>query len=136
MYLLIVVLNNEELLDDLITGWLDIGISGATVIESTDSLQLISHHIPIFAGFRALTSGGMPHNKTVFTIIRDQEVVDKAVTYLETLCYDTGKPFQGIYVVAPALSFGRLGRREEPKERHRHLEKKIGRPLKEKPDQD
>jgi nitrogen regulatory protein P-II 1 len=131
VYLLTVVLNNEELLDDLITGWLDIGITGATVIESTDSLQLISHHIPIFAGFRALTSGGMPHNKTLFTIIRDEKVVDQAVTYLETLCNDTGKPFQGIYVVSPALRFGRLGRREGPDERHRHMEKKIGRSLKE-----
>lgn len=133
MYLLITVLNNEELLDELITGWLDIGISGATVIESTDSLQLISHHIPIFAGFRALTSGGMPHNKTVFTIIRNKEIVDQAVTYLETLCNNTGKPFQGIYVVVPALHAGRLGRCEVPEERQRHMEKKIGRPLKEKP---
>jgi nitrogen regulatory protein P-II 1 len=136
VYLLIVVLNNEELLDELITGWLDIGITGATVIESTDSLQLISHHIPIFAGFRALTSGGMPHNKTVFTIIRDKKMVDQAVTYLETLCNATGKPFQGIYVVTPALSAGRLGRREVPEERHRHMEKKIGRPLKETPPED
>jgi len=136
VYLLITVLNNEELLDELITGWLDIGITGATVIESTDSLQLISHHIPIFAGFRALTSGGMPHNKTLFTIIRDKKVVDQAIAYLEALCIDTGKPYQGIYVVAPALRFGRLGQREGPEERHRHMEKKIGRPLKEKPAQD
>jgi len=136
VYLLITVLNNEELLDEIITGWLDIGITGATVIESTDSLQLISHHIPIFAGFRALTSGGMPHNKTLFTIIRDKEVVDQAIACLEALCIDTGKPFQGIYVVTPALRFGRLGRREGPEERHRHMEKKIGRPLKENPTQD
>ncbi len=136
VYILITVINNEELLDELITGWLDIGITGATVIESTDSLQLISHHIPIFAGFRALTSGGMPHNKTLFTIIKDQEVLDQAIAYLEALCADTGKPSQGIYIVAPATRFGRLGRREDPVERHRHIEKKIGRALKEKPARD
>lgn len=136
MYILITVINNEELLDEIITGWLDIGITGATVIESTDSLQLISHHIPIFAGFRALTSGGMPHNKTLFTIIEDPEVLDQAIDYLETLCADTGKPSQGIYIVAPATRFGHLGRREDPEERHRHMEKKIGRPLKEKIVQD
>ncbi len=65
MFLLIAVINEEELLDELITGWLDIGITGATVIETTDLLQLISHHIPIFAGFRTLNSGGMTHNKTI-----------------------------------------------------------------------
>jgi nitrogen regulatory protein P-II 1 len=66
MNLLIAVLNDESLLDDLITGWLDIGITGATVVESTDLIQLISDHIPIFAGFRSLTSGGGHHNKTLF----------------------------------------------------------------------
>ena len=134
MYILITVINNEELLDELITGWLDIGITGATVIESTDSLQLISHHIPIFAGFRALTSGGMPHNKTLFTIIKDQEVLDQAIAYLEELCADTGKPSQGVYIVAPATRCGRLGLEVSQEERHRHMEKKIGRPLKEKSD--
>ena len=136
MHILITVLNNEALLDELITDWLDIGVTGATVIESTDSLQLISHHIPVFAGFRALTSGGMPHNKTLFTIIKDQKVLDQAIACLEALCADTGKPSQGIYIVAPAIRFGHLGRREDPVERHRHMEKKIGRPLKEKPAKD
>lgn len=133
MYILITVINNEELLDELITGWLDIGVTGATVIENTDSLQLISHHIPIFAGFRALTSGGMPHNKTLFTIIKDPGILDQAIACLEALCAGTGKPSQGIYIVAPATRFGRLSHREGPEERRRHMEKKIGRPLKEKP---
>ena len=133
MYILITVLNNEALLDELITDWMDIGITGTTVIESTDSLQLISQHIPIFAGFRALTSGGMPHNKTLFTVIEDQETLDQAIACLEALCADTGKPSQGIYIVAPATRFGRLGLEASQEEYHRHMEKKIGRPLKEKP---
>ncbi|MEZ4568672.1 MAG: hypothetical protein R2860_17465 [Desulfobacterales bacterium] len=57
-------------MDELITGWLDLGISGATVIETTGALQLISQHIPIFAGLRSLTSGGGRHNKTIFTAIK------------------------------------------------------------------
>ena len=42
MNLLIAVVNNEELLKEIITGWLDMGITGATVAETTDLLQLIS----------------------------------------------------------------------------------------------
>jgi hypothetical protein len=130
VYLLIVVINNEEILDDLLTGWLDMGITGATVVESTDSLQLISHHIPIFAGFRTLTSGGALHNKTLFTGIENIKILDKAVDYLETLCSDTGIPSQGIYFVLPLVRFKRLGQDLDPSGRHRHLEKKLGRPLK------
>ncbi len=130
MYLLIAVINNEEILDDLLTGWLDMGITGATVLESMDSLQLISNYIPIFAGFRSLTSGGALYNKTIFTAIENIKVLDKAVDYIETLCRDTGMPSQGIYFVLPLLRFKRLGQDLDPSGRHRHLEKKLGRPLK------
>lgn len=130
--LLIVVINNEELLDRLITGWLDIGITGATVAETTDLLQLISHHIPIFAGFRSLTSGGTIHNKTLFTAIENREILDKAVAYLEMICSQTGKPHQGVYFIAPIKAFGRLGLEIDRMEHRNHIEKKLGKQLKKK----
>ncbi len=132
MHLLIAVINNEELLDQLITGWLDMGITGATVVETTDLLQLISHHIPIFAGFRSLTSGGMIHNKTLFTAIDKQETLDKAVAYLEMICARTGKPHQGVYFITPLTAFGRLGLEVDPMQHRSHMEKKLGKALKKK----
>jgi nitrogen regulatory protein P-II 1 len=130
MYLLIAVLNDEELLDELITGWLDIGITGATVIETTDLLQLISHHIPIFAGFRTLTSGGMTHNKTIFTAIEKRRTLDQAVAYLEALFREAGRPHMGMYCVAPLLSIGRLGLEVDQNQHRLHIEKKLGRTAK------
>lgn len=114
MYLLFAVINDEDILDDLITGWLDIGITDATILESTDLLQLISHQIPIFAGFRGLTSSGMRHNKTLFTVIDEKPKLDQAVEYLEFLCRKTNEPHQGIYFVAPLLSFSHLGSQTSP----------------------
>lgn len=132
MYLLIAVINNEELLNELITDWLDIGITGGTVAETTDLLQLISYHIPIFAGFRTLMSGGMPHNKTLLTAIEDRDSLNQAVACLETLCLRTGKPHQGVYFVVPLVAFGRLGLEVDPEQHQSHMEKKVGRPIKEK----
>lgn len=127
MYLLIAVINDESLLDELIMGWLDMGITGATVAETTDLLQLISYHIPIFAGFRSLTTGGMRHNKTLLIAIEDQETLDRAVAYLESVTSATGKPHQGVYFVAPLLTFKRLGCEVDTTQHQRHLEKKTGR---------
>jgi nitrogen regulatory protein P-II 1 len=79
VYLLIVVINDDDILEDLITGWLDIGITGATVVESTDLLQLISHHIPIFAGFRSFAGTGIRHNKTLLIGIEKKQILDNAV---------------------------------------------------------
>lgn len=109
MYLLFAVIENEDILDDLITGWMDLGVSGATVIETTGALQLITQHIPIFAGLRSLTSGGGRHNKTIFTAIHTDELLDTAVSFLENLCQKTEKPHQGVYFVTPLTHFGRLG---------------------------
>ena len=125
MYLIIAVLNNEELLDELITGWLDIGVTGSTVIETTDSLQLISHHVPIFAGFRALTSGGMQHNKTLFSIVESQALLDQAVAFLKTICQETKKAHQGVYCVVPLIQSGRLGQEIDTSEHRQHMEKKL-----------
>ncbi|MDY6879232.1 MAG: hypothetical protein V2J25_10125 [Desulfatiglans sp.] len=130
MHLLIAVINNEDLLDKLITGWLDMGITGATLAESTDVLQMISHHIPIFAGFRSLASGGSIHNKTVFTAIEDSSTLDKAVSYLEMICSQTEKQHQGVYFVVPLKRFGRLGLAVDPVQHKDHVQKKLGKPLK------
>ncbi len=129
MKLLIAVLNDEALLDDLITGWLDIGITGATVLESTDLLQLISDHIPIFAGFRSLTSGGGHHNKTLFAAVEETALLRRAVEFLEDLCRRTGHPSQGVYMVVPLIAFGHLGLDMAPEHRRRHLERKLGKPI-------
>ncbi len=105
MYLLVAVVNNDDLLNDIITGWLDIGITAATVLESTDSVQLISETIPIFAGFRSLSSGGMRHNKTIFSAIDDKKLLDLAVEFLKKTCSEIDEPGKGIYFTIPLLDF-------------------------------
>lgn len=113
MYLLFTVLNSEEIIDDLITGWIDMGITDSTVIETTDALQLISHQVPIFAGFRILTSGGVAHNKTIFTTIKKKKNLDFAVEFLKKLCKSTDKSNVGSYFIVPIKEFGILGDDEE-----------------------
>ncbi|SHJ97783.1 nitrogen regulatory protein P-II family [Desulfatibacillum alkenivorans DSM 16219] len=109
MYLLIAVINNEQVLEDLVTGWIDMGITEATVAETTDLLQLISNNIPIFAGFRTMTTGGATHNKTIFTAVEDKELLDKATGFIQSLFRQTGKPSQGFYFVVPLVDKGALG---------------------------
>ena len=51
MQLLIAVINQEELLDEILAGFLELGITGATVLRSEGMGRLLAHDIPIFAGF-------------------------------------------------------------------------------------
>ena len=52
--LLVLIARNEGAFDPLITGLLDVGITGATVIESRGIGAVIREDMPFFAGLAAL----------------------------------------------------------------------------------
>jgi nitrogen regulatory protein P-II 1 len=125
--LLIVIIDNEDILEELLTGWLDIGITGATLLDSTDSLERLSHHVPLFAGFRSLSGGRQRHSKTLMAAIEAPAALEQAVAFLESLCRRDGIGSGGVYMVLPLAAFGRLGRSCQPDERQRRLDRKVGR---------
>jgi len=69
MELLIAVINQEEKLDEILSGFLELGITGATVVHSEGMGRVLSHDIPIFAGLQTLLSRSRPQNVTLFSVI-------------------------------------------------------------------
>jgi len=74
MQLAILILNKEELLDVLLEGLLEIGISGATIIDSIGMGHILSTEVPIFAGLKFMFTGSRPYNKTIFSAITEDKV--------------------------------------------------------------
>ena len=62
MQLLIAVINDEERLDDILSGFLELGITGATIIDSEGMGHVLSHDIPIFASSLSRVIILMPPN--------------------------------------------------------------------------
>ena len=52
--LLVIITRNKSSLDELITGLLDIGITGATVVESRGLAAIVREDMPMFAGLAEL----------------------------------------------------------------------------------
>ena len=52
--LLVMIASDHAMFDDLITALLDIGLTGATVIESKGMGSILREEMPIFAGLAAL----------------------------------------------------------------------------------
>jgi hypothetical protein len=52
--LLVMIASDHAMFDELITAVLDIGLSGATVIESRGMGSILREEMPIFAGLAAL----------------------------------------------------------------------------------
>lgn len=100
MELLIAVINQEDRIDDLLSGFLELGITGATVIDSEGMGHVLSHDIPIFAGLQTLISGSRPQNRTIFSVVPDDRV-DPAIELLQDVFGDLSNPATGIVFTLP-----------------------------------
>lgn len=101
MQLLIAVINDKERLDDILSGFLELGITGATIIDSEGMGHVLSHDIPIFAGLQTLISRSRPQNTTIFSVIDSDEKADGAIDLLRDICGDLEDPATGIVFTLP-----------------------------------
>ena len=100
MQLLIAVINHEEKLDDVLAGFVELGITGATIIGSEGIGRVLSHDVPIFAGLRSLTARSRPNNQTIFSVVQDDKV-DAAIALMQEVCGDLNSAGAGIVFVVP-----------------------------------
>ena len=100
MKLLILILNKVEKLEEVLEGYLEIGITGATVIDSVGMGHILSEEVPIFAGLRFMFAGTKPHNKTIISAIKDENE-KPAIDILKKILGDLNQPGTGIIFTIP-----------------------------------
>jgi nitrogen regulatory protein PII len=93
--LLVAVINDPEKLDEILSGFLELGITGATIINSEGMGRLLSHDIPIFAGLQTLISGSRPQNRTILSVVPEDKVAP-AVDLLQEVSGNLDAPATGI----------------------------------------
>lgn len=100
MQLLIAVINEEEKLDEILSGFMELGVTGATILDSEGMGRVLSHDIPIFAGLQSLASRTRPKNQTIFSVV-DDEKADAVISLLQEICGDLESPATGIAITVP-----------------------------------
>lgn len=98
--LLFIIVKDHHQVEELLMGFLDIGIRGATVIEGRGMGQILSTEVPIFAGFRSLFPGGTAGTYLVLSVI-DGDHVEDAVRMAQEVCGDFGRPGAGVMFTLP-----------------------------------
>ncbi len=101
MQLLVAVINQPEALDDILSGFLELGITGATIINSEGMAHVLTHDIPLFAGIQTLISRSRAQNYTIFSVIDEQEKVDAAFAVIQDVCGSLDEPGTGIMFTIP-----------------------------------
>ena len=98
--LLVAVINDPEKMDEILSGFLEVGITGATVISSEGMGQILSHDIPIFAGLQTLISGSRPQNRTILSVLQEEKVPE-VIAILQDVMGNLESPATGIVFTLP-----------------------------------
>ena len=101
MQLLVAVINQREKIDDILSGFLELGITGATIINSEGMARVLTHDIPVFAGIQTLISRSRPQNQTIFSVVDDDEKVEAAIAVIQDICGSLEEPGTGIVFTLP-----------------------------------
>ena len=95
MKLLVLILNKVEKLEEVLEGFVEIGITGATALDSVGMGHILCEEVPIFAGLRFMFAGARPHNKTIFSVIKDEKE-DEVIGLLRKILGDLNRPGTGL----------------------------------------
>jgi nitrogen regulatory protein P-II 1 len=116
MHLLVAVLNSPDDLDAILEGFVELGVRGATIINSEGMGRVLSHDIPIFAGLQTLLNRSGPENRTILTVI-SSDLIDPIISLIQESCGDLEKPATGIIFTLPVdrvVGLARPGLGENP----------------------
>ena len=106
MYLILFVLDNPDKLENLLDAWEEAGTGGATVLSSTGMRRLsngvIRDDFPLMPGLDDFYKRVEDYHRTLFTIVKDDEMLNKIVDATQSVIGDLNEPNTGILVVLPA----------------------------------
>ena len=100
MHLLVAVLNSPDDVDAILAGFVELGVRGATAINSEGMGRVLSHDIPIFAGLQTLLNRSGPENRTILTVV-SADLIDPIISLIQESCGDLEKPATGIIFTLP-----------------------------------
>lgn len=121
MFLVLFVLHNPDELDELLTAWDETGVGGVTILPSTGLARFraqaaLREDLPLIPTLADFAIREESLNRTLFTIVESDEMVEKVVKATESVLGDLDQPNTGILCVLPiAKAYGlhRLNTRHE-----------------------
>lgn len=112
MYVLFIVLNEAKYLDDILRKFVELGVTGATIIDSQGMAGAIINNFDentsLFGSLRTLMEGAKPYNKTIFSVIKTEELVDKTVSAVREIMKDINQPGVGFMFTIPIANVYRI----------------------------
>jgi nitrogen regulatory protein PII len=114
MKLLVFILNNEEYLEEVLEAYVEAGLPGATILDSEGMGRFLTYEVPLFASFKDFMKGNKPYNKTIISVVRNEEAIPKAKALVEGIVGPLETSGTGIMFTVPVdWAVGLFGMTEE-----------------------
>ena len=105
MNALVIVLNEVDYLDEILDSFVEMGVKGATILDSQGMGSAITDSgrgkDPFFGGIRMFIENARPYNKTIFTVIEDEEILNKNIKSVKEILGDINQPGVGMIFTMP-----------------------------------
>lgn len=105
MHVLFLILNETEYLDDILAAFVEVGVKGATILDSQGMASAIASNlnkqVPLFGSLKSFLDSSRPYNKTVFTVVESEELLDKAIGAVNNVIGDICQPGIGLMFSVP-----------------------------------
>lgn len=82
--LLVMILADDEVLEEILEAFLELGITGATVLDAHGMGEILARNVPIFAGLRGLFPGA-EHSRHLVLSVCDRARAREAVAILRDI---------------------------------------------------
>jgi len=117
-YMVIAVVDELEKCPSIMDAWEAIGVVGITILESTGLGRIrkglnIRDDLPLMPSLRSLMQTREEHHRTIFTIVNEEEMIDRIFKATEMVLGDLNEPNKGILFAVPVFrAFGVLNREQ------------------------
>lgn len=103
MWMLLFVLDDTKKLDEVLQAWTDIGITGATIIESSGLYrhQEAKELVPAYYYLPSAGYGIELSSYTLLSMVQEEEVIQKALQEVEAIVGDLSEPNTGVFAAWP-----------------------------------
>jgi len=101
--LLVIILDQPQLVDDLLTGFLDLGVPGATIVESRGMGQVIRQDMPIFAGLASMFSEST--GSRLIMSVMPESLIEPVFKLVEEVVGQIDEPNSAICYTLPVEQF-------------------------------
>jgi hypothetical protein len=114
--LVVLVLDNPDQAEEVLTAWLEVGIGGATILDSAGLRYKIGRRnmrddLPLIPSLRDLLQGREEPHCTLFAVVPDGFDLDGLVTATEGITGALDEPDTGILFVIPVTRVWGLNRK-------------------------